>query len=237
MILGYQDHSLPAGRAMLQPWLLPGAGSSCFPLPRGIFNPKSTAGFAWAESEEPPGLFSCPAPQLPLFPRSTLRAQLLTQEFFPQTTPTPNPPYKNPKSHLKMTPLPSPSPRGHLAASQTPPNADILFFFFLFPTFVFAAPVAVVSREPPSSSSSSSWSSSSSRCRSCTPGVAKVASAVTCTSCLHLHPDNLGSDRAASSPPSPGKIPQGRGRTEHPLPCPRSSPRSSPRRGAVAVRR
>lgn len=51
---------------------------------------------------------------------------------------------------------------------------------FLFPFVVFAAPVAVVSREP------------SSFCGRCTLVVAKVASTVTCTSCLHLYLEKLG---------------------------------------------
>ncbi|OXB71614.1 UNVERIFIED_CONTAM: hypothetical protein H355_006149 [Colinus virginianus] len=49
--------------------------------------------------------------------------------------------------------------------------------------------VAVVSREPSSS-------------RRCTLAVAKVASAVTCTSCLHLHPEDLGLARGLSGNPS-----------------------------------
>lgn len=56
----------------------------------------------------------------------------------------------------------------------------LLMPVFLFPILVFAAPVAVVSREP------------SSFCGRCTLVVAKVASAVTCTSCLHLYPEKLG---------------------------------------------
>lgn len=69
---------------------------------------------------------------------------------------------------------------------------------FLFPILVFAAPVAVVSREP------------SSFCRRCTLVVAKVASAVTCTSCLHLYPEKLGSDRGTRftrAAPREGAIP------------------------------
>lgn len=77
---------------------------------------------------------------------------------------------------VPLLPLAHPVGRVHLLA-------DLLMPVFLFPILVFAAPVAVVSREP------------SSFCGRCTLVVAKVASAVTCTSCLHLYPEKLGSDR------------------------------------------
>ena len=79
---------------------------------------------------------------------------------------------------------------------------------FLFPIFVFAAPVAVVSREP------------SSFCGRCTLVVAKVASAVTCTFCLHLYPEKLGlvrgthftwaAPREGAAPSIPPPDPRGR---------------------------
>lgn len=78
-----------------------------------------------------------------------------------------------------------------------------------------AAPVAVVSREPSSSS------------RRCMPAVAKVASAVTCTSCLHLHPEDSGLARGTAAPSPPQGTGTSLGLPPTPLesepswPCPR----------------
>lgn len=90
---------------------------------------------------------------------------------------------------------------------------------FLFPFLVFAAPVAVVSREP------------SSFCGRCTLVVAKVASTVTCTSCLHLYPEKLGLVRGTCftrAAPREGTA------LSNPLPDPRGRTLQEPRAG-VAV--
>lgn len=111
------------------------------------------------------------------------------------------------------------------ACPQTPPPpisihrpCGACFFTALLMTILSfchpfsTAPVAVVSREPSSSS------------RRCMPAVAKVASAVTCTSCLHLYPEDSGLARGTAAP-SP---PQGTGTSLGPPPTPLESEPSWP---------